>query len=130
MNQLYLRSCDNRDLDDAEKHDEHQRENKGEFDHRGSPVAAHARFATETTFCMTLLKNDGSMSVVDAHEIKARATIAAATITRAYSAVACPPWEATAKCRLLKNRIATNIYFSLHVGIRPKRREVTVGVRY
>ena len=39
---------------------------------------------------ITVLKNDGSMSVVDAHAIKASATTAAATNTRAYSAVACP----------------------------------------
>jgi hypothetical protein len=85
---LDLRTSDDSDLHDAKEHHEHQREDKSELDHGGPSLHSHARFATEMTFCITVLKNEGSMSVVDAHEINARATTAAATITRAYSAVA------------------------------------------
>ena len=46
--------------------------------------------ANPRTRLTTALKNDGSTSDPAAQEMRARATIAAATMTKAYSAVACP----------------------------------------
>jgi hypothetical protein len=116
---LNLRTRHNRNLDDSEKHNEHERQDKGEFDHSRSSLSSHARFATEMTFCITVLKKDGSMSVVDAQEMSARATTAAATITRAYSAVAWPDCER----ETIWSRRFLNIWFSLLRDIRPRRWE-------
>jgi hypothetical protein len=90
MDQLYLRTRDDCNLDDPEQDNEHEGEHKCELHHGRAAIRSHARFATEMTFCITVLKNDGSMSVVEAQEMSARATTAAATMTRAYSAVAWP----------------------------------------
>jgi hypothetical protein len=88
VDELDLGPGDNGYLNDSEKHDKHQWQHEGELDHGGPSLTGHARFATDMTFCMTVLKKDGSISVVEAHEMSANATTAAATSTRAYSAVA------------------------------------------
>jgi hypothetical protein len=91
MHELEFGSCDHRNLNDSEEQNQYQREDKCELDHGRACFTSHQTpFATEMTFWMTELKKAGSVSVVDAHEMRARATIAAATRTRAYSAVACP----------------------------------------
>jgi hypothetical protein len=91
MEQLDLGSSHNSDLNDPEHEHEQQRNHESEFDHRRTSLGTiHQLFAIEMTRDITVLKNDGSMSVVDAHAISASATTAAATSTRAYSAVAWP----------------------------------------
>jgi hypothetical protein len=91
MEQLDLGSGHNSNLDDPEHEYEQQRNHEREFDHRRTSLGTiHQLFAIEMTRDITVLKNDGSMSVVDAHAISASATTAAATSTSAYSAVAWP----------------------------------------
>jgi hypothetical protein len=89
MDHLDLGASNDGNLDDPEEHDQDHRHHQSEL-HDGTPSLSHhpIPFATEITFCITVLKNDGSMSVVDAHVMRASATIAAATRTSAYSAVA------------------------------------------
>jgi hypothetical protein len=91
MKELDLGSCNDSHLHDPEHENEKQRQYEGELDHCGTALGPdHHPFAIEMTRDITVLKNDGSMSVVDAHAINASATTAAATNTNAYSAVACP----------------------------------------
>jgi hypothetical protein len=87
MQELYLRTRDDGYLHETEQQREHEGKDEGELDD-GRPPFHHARFATEMTFSITVLKNEGNMSVLDAHVINASATTAAATSTNAYSAVA------------------------------------------
>ena len=84
-----LGASDDGNLDDAKQQNEDEREDECEL-HDNRASLRHAPFAIETTFWMTELKNAGRASVVDAHEISASATMAAATRTRAYSAAAWP----------------------------------------
>jgi hypothetical protein len=114
VDQLDLRSCHHCNLHDPEQ----QNQYKGELDHCRAALCAHALFATEMTFCITVLKNDGSMSVLEAHPIRARATTAAATITRAYSAVAWPDCD-----RDTKRLTVLNIGYSLLDDTRSPRWE-------
>jgi hypothetical protein len=89
MDQLDLGPGNDRHLDDPEQHEQDHGYHQGELHHGAAALGDHPiPFATEITFCMTVLKNDGSMSVVEAQVMRASATIAAATRTSAYSAVA------------------------------------------
>jgi hypothetical protein len=89
VDQLDLGSRDHSNLDDPDCEDEHKRHDECELDDSTPAFSrGHTPSANEMIFCITVLKNDGNISVVDAHVMRAIATMAAATSTRAYSAVA------------------------------------------
>jgi hypothetical protein len=77
-------------FDETEHKGQHEGNNESELDDcaasLGHPIGAP--FATEVTFFSTVEKKEGSRSVDVAQMINARAIAAAATMTRAYSAVA------------------------------------------
>jgi hypothetical protein len=111
MEKLDLRSRNNSHFHDPEHENEEQRQHECELDHCGTALGSdHHPFAIEMTRDITVLKNDGSMSVVDTQAINASATTAAATNTRAYSAVACPACSFS-----LDNMVVSNLYSSIRL---------------